>query len=436
MPNPASYAWLPDDASELTRGMYRRKLTRVVDGENFFFGVEHEGRLGIPRNLPGLPDVLRPEIRPEGWTANFPPCQFTLREDQLPASEFLQSTTDGILQLATGRGKTVIALHAAAAVGRRTLVVTHSSVLLEQWVARASQVFDAPVGRIQGPVETWRVGDCVTVAMLQTLATHLRDAPPWLAESFGTVIYDEVQHLQGPWFASGIFFSPHRRWGLSATPFNGGPLDDPIRWNFGTSVYQDGDLAIRPWLRARWIPLPSGVSSDLDYDGPLKWTLLEQPERVQIAAKTTLRLKERGYSVLTMCPEVRVLEHIRDQLLHLGLDPASIGVLTGRVPRWKREEQIGKPVLLATQHNAISTEGLDRPETSAVVVVGDCSGSRPFWQIIGRAARVYPGKEEATVVFLIDDHPRTVASMTRRLQEAEERGMEVDWNSQIDSERS
>ena len=123
-----------------------------------------------------------------------------LRETQRATADALERgiRADGaaLCELPTGAGKTVIALAVAARLGVRTLVVVHTRVLREQWLARAA---------------AFLVG-AVDVAMLQTLCR--RGCP----EPYGLVVYDEVHHLCARAFSRAMLrVRPRYALGLSAT---------------------------------------------------------------------------------------------------------------------------------------------------------------------------------------------------------------------------
>jgi len=56
------------------------------------------------------------------------------------------------------------------------------------------------------------------------------------------------------------------------------------------------------------------------------------------------------------------------------------------------------PVVIST----LCKEGIDIPRCSAVIIAHDTQDAQ---QLVGRIVRLYPGKERAIVVHMVDEHP-------------------------------
>jgi superfamily II DNA or RNA helicase len=209
-------------------------------------------------------------------------------------------------------------------------------------------------------------------------------------------------------------------------------LDAAIRWNFNDIVFEYNILPVEPSVHAHWFQKPT------DYDPDLPWAnriLLGNPGRKLACVELILDLMELDKNTLVMSPTIASLRNLR-QLVErgagsrgLGWIDSEIGYLTGKTPKSRRKAEAGKLLLFTTQHAALATEGLDRPQTEAVVVYGPCLGSRTFHQVIGRAARKYTGKDSAEVHFFCDDFEPNRSISEKRLREAERKGLEVIWET-------
>lgn len=150
------------------------------------------------------------------------------QEDALTSLLFYQG---GFLMLAPGKGKTVIALKAAAAFQERTLVFVDNGGLLTQWQERIKEFWGMPeeeIGILQGPADRWNWEDpVISVAMFSSF--HLQHQagaiPPHFFDHFGTVIWDEAQLAKSETRAPTLSMFPSRRIGLSATPGRDGTQD-------------------------------------------------------------------------------------------------------------------------------------------------------------------------------------------------------------------
>lgn len=116
---------------------------------------------------------------------------------QRKAFAALKSTGHGVLSLACGKGKTVVALKYAAALRRPVLVIVETTALVTQWAVEAQEklgVKDSQIGRIQGPPASWTADRPFVLATIQSLALHADSLSESLCERFGLVIWDECVH--------------------------------------------------------------------------------------------------------------------------------------------------------------------------------------------------------------------------------------------------
>ena len=136
----------------------------------------------------------------------------------------LMKNDGGFVMLAPGKGKTVIALKAAAMWGQKTLVFVDNGGLYTQWIERVREFWglsDADIGAVQGPIEKWAwESHPICVAMFDSFHNQFTQGrvPPDFFSSFGTVIWDEAQLAKAPTRAPTLSLFPGRRMGLSATP--------------------------------------------------------------------------------------------------------------------------------------------------------------------------------------------------------------------------
>jgi superfamily II DNA or RNA helicase len=106
----------------------------------------------------------------------------------------------GLLEVATGSGKTVMALNIISRVGKKTLIIVHKEFLANQWKERIEEYIpSATVGRIQGT--TFDVeGKDIVIGMIQTL--YNRDYGETAFAEFGLTIIDEVHKARSSQNAS------------------------------------------------------------------------------------------------------------------------------------------------------------------------------------------------------------------------------------------
>lgn len=165
---------------------------------------------------------------------------------QQQALQAMMDARGGILQLACGKGKTVIFLELIARLGVPALIVVDNTQLLEQWSRAINDFLDVPggVGLIQEQTFDWK--KWVVLATYQTLARRAATMPEEVRRWFGVVGWDEAHHVNAPTFSRSADLFYGRRYGLTATPTRDDGLHVIHEFNFGGVLYRDLMQDLRP----------------------------------------------------------------------------------------------------------------------------------------------------------------------------------------------
>jgi hypothetical protein len=142
----------------------------------------------------------------------------------------------GIINVACGNGKTVMALSVLSRLRTRAIIVVHKTFLVDQWLERIAEFLpDARVGRLQGAVcET--EGRDVVICMLQSLT----GARPYDLSGFGAVVVDECHHTSAEVFSRALHRLNFRfSLGLSATVRRKDGLSHVFQWFLGPVVFSN-----------------------------------------------------------------------------------------------------------------------------------------------------------------------------------------------------
>lgn len=154
----------------------------------------------------------------------YPPFKLELREDQKKAErEYISETNyaiypKSIIQLPTGKGKSILALHIAQRLKQKTLILVHKDDLVVGWTKDIKLCFgdDFEIGLIKA--KSRKVGKQITIATVQTLSRMTDEELSKYLDQFGLVVQDECHHVGLNIFNIIDKFNSKYKLGLSATP--------------------------------------------------------------------------------------------------------------------------------------------------------------------------------------------------------------------------
>lgn len=378
----------------------RSKLLRLWD--------ETASHVIVPRDF--LPTAQYPEFRCE--FVEIPPPEFEkvriddrigLRdEEQVRAFEALLNHNSGTLNLSCGKGKTVIALKAAATFKVPTIVVVNTTALLEQWKEEISRHLGvSSVGIIQGTVRDWK-GHPVVLAMVHTLSG--RSWPMDFRRRFGLVLYDEGHHMSAPVFvlSADLFFG--RRFSLTATASRTDGLEVIYQYHLGRVIHSNLSQELVPhtvFHIMKWEMPPNHrklvVDRNDDVSVPRVRTYLGRLEwRNNLIYEHLLRDLQDGRKILVLSHSVGHVE-----MLHGYLSGVGAGLITGQTPQEERMAILrnGNPVFGTFQ---LAREGLNKPSLDTLYIATPFSNSNDLQQAWGRIQRVCAGKQ-APLVRVFED---------------------------------
>jgi len=158
----------------------------------------------VRKDLVTIP-VGRTDLIPEDYEVvdkrisipvEFPPFKFELRESQQAVYDELDD--NAIINAWVSWGKTFTGLAIAGKLGQKTLVVTHTVPLRNQWAKEVEKVFGFTPSVIGSG--SFDMSKPITVSNTQTLYRNL----PKIRKEFGTIILDEMHHVSSPTFSKVI----------------------------------------------------------------------------------------------------------------------------------------------------------------------------------------------------------------------------------------
>ena len=439
---------------------YNREYCKCAikkDGMHFPTGLLSQAKAYLDeKNVPyEIVDVRNTEVAKSYREMNYLPAKntrsgqpFALYDYQRKTIEKAVSAQRGIIKIATGGGKTIVACGIITAIGvTPTIFYVTSTDLLKQAVDEIEQFItlnDLPVkvGAVGGGHKT--IGD-ITVMTVQTAIravghkwikfddededdnTDINDIQKDIAELIHNaklIACDEVQHwaAETTQIIADNSLSCRWRYGFSATPWRDKGDDILIHACFGKEIVdinaswliRNGFL-VKPQIA--FIPITNMKGMKLGaYPSVYKEALVDNPYRNELIAKLAMNLVEQGRISLLLVQQIAHGEELQ------RLIPNSI-FLHGSSSRKMRENHIvemrnGKPSV--TISSVIFDEGIDvKPLNSLILAGGGKSATRAL-QRVGRVIRnyTYPDgtKKEDAFVYDFHDHQRylTQHSLARR----------------------
>ena len=279
------------------------KITKIETVKNY---------QSLPRGILSIPQS-RTDLIPEGYEiidkrvlnpVPFPDPVYPLREAQ---QEIYNQVTDTcFINALVGWGKTFTALHIARKLGQKTLVVTHTTALRDQWCEEIEALFKTSPGII-GSGKFDIEDHFIVVGNIQSLVKYKNE----LAREFGTVILDEAHHCPASTFTGFIDSSSSRyKIALSGTMIRKDGKHVLFRDYFGTTVFQ-------PPQTDTLTPVVKLLRSNKTLKPGATWTekiteLVEDDSYTRFIAATALAQIENGHSVLVVADRVDFLKRIAE----------------------------------------------------------------------------------------------------------------------------
>ena len=327
-------------------------------------------------------------------------------------AEWENGHTRTLLVLPTGTGKTIVFASVAAdqvRAGDRVLILAHRGELLEQAadkLQRSTGLVSAVEKAESTCLDSWFR---VVVGSVQTLQRTAR-LERFPQDYFGTIIIDEAHHAITDGYRRILdYFSGAKVLGVTATPDRGdmrnlGEVFDSLAFEYKlTDAIKEGYLCK---IMAQTIPLQLDITSVTmsggDYAVGDLGTALD-PYLEQIAAEMARRCKSR--KTVVFLPLIKTSQKFRDLLNTYGFRAAEVNGQSADRRQVLADFDAGKYNVLC--NSMLLTEGWDCPSVDCVVVLRPTKVRSLYSQMVGRGARLSPGKTDLLLLdflWMTDKH--------------------------------
>jgi superfamily II DNA or RNA helicase len=359
------------------------------------------------------------EVEIRDLRRTLPPVELSftgsLRPYQEKACSAILAREFGVLEAATGSGKTVMA--AAIIAGRRqpALILIHTKELLYQWRERIRAFLGLEAALIGDG--SFAVGD-VTVGLIHTVKKHLTELPA----RFGHIIVDECHRTPSSMFTDIIKeFDCRFMLGLTATPMRRDGLTELIHWYIGDPVHRVNQQELDRHgavLKPRIIMRPTAFTFNYrrNYQDLMAALTADAARNEQIAADIAAEVENDAGTALVVSDRVSHCETLCRLLQEKGLKPL---LLTGRVAGEERAAIVSRvqegevQVLVATIQ--LIGEGFDCPGLTSLFLCTPIKFEGRLTQVIGRILRPAAGKEPKVFDYLDPVGVLKASARARRL---------------------
>lgn len=330
--------------------------------------------------------------------------QGTLRPYQKGASvDMVTRYPQGVLEAATGSGKTVIACDIIAKRKQPTLIIVHNKELLYQWQGAIKKFLNYDCGLIGDSKFDVRP---ITVGIINTVRNKVEQ----LSDKFGHVICDEAHRSPAAiWMETLVEFPAKFYLGLSATPWRRDGLGKAINIYIGHKIHIV-DKKMLHSTGAVLKPIIKLVSTDFNYmyrDDYSKMvsTLCKDYARNGLIVHSVYDdFKKYRQNILIVSDRKNHCAQLQYQLKNQARLKSQ--VLTGSVSSKKRLKIIEDikngecNILIATL--SLIGEGFDCPDLSALFLTTPIKFSGRLIQVVGRILR--PKKNKVPRVYDFRDN--------------------------------
>jgi superfamily II DNA or RNA helicase len=341
-------------------------------------------------------------------------AELNLRTHQQYALDWLEKIradgkTIGLLEHATGSGKTVTAIADARRIGPRVLYIAHRKPLVEQTAREFRRHWPGVShGRIIGGA--WEPERDVVCATVQSIGRRLSDLPP---DAFRYLVIDEAHHAAAPGYQTLLgHFTPVFTLGLTATTDR--PDGRPVLEIFRDAAHRlsleeairRGELVPIRCVRVRTnVDLTWVRFNEVSYNRHDLEQTVTVPARNDLIVDTYL-LHVPGRKGVTFCVNVAHAEAMAERFRARGVPARSV---SGAMRTQEREATLrafaaGELRMLCACD--ILNEGWDCPDVEVLLMARPTLSKIVYMQQLGRGTRKAPGKESLIVFDFVDNAGR------------------------------
>lgn len=312
----------------------------------------------------------------------FSPFKYKLRQSQQDVLCAIEDNT--IVNAPVSWGKTFTAIAVAAKLKQKTLIVTHTTILRDQWAEEIRKTLGIEPGIISaGKVD---LDSIIVVGNVQSVTKKATV----LAEEFGTLILDEMHHVGAATFSTIVDASKARyKIGLSGTLERKDKMHVVFSDYFGFNI-------LKPPRENYMPPTVVIVESNIRFPKGRIWASnvtdleLGDIKYQQLVAELADAAALKGHKVLVVGSRVEFLRTCSE----MTSKPSC--AITGSIKQKERLDLLNAinsdelDIIFGTM--SIFSEGISQNSLSCLILATPMNNNSLLTQLIGRVCRLKEGK--------------------------------------------
>lgn len=366
----------------------------------------------------------RLDLIPEGFNivdkranvpAVFPEFKFKLRPDQKEIYDLVEDSC--LINANVSWGKTFSAIAIASKLGQKTLVITDTVNLRNQWEREVEKV----LGIKPGVIGSGRLdyNECITISNIQTLRKHSKV----LSKEFGLIIVDECHHVAAKVFEDTLnTFASRYKIGLSATLKRKDFLHIVLPDYFSLKVYV-------PKVANQMVPKVLMIKTGIPFNSNpmIPWAnkvneLTNRADYLHVVTSLAKDAADAGHKVLVVSDRTEFLEKCHAK--HHDISVLVHGAIK-QEERDKRHKELEKDKNILYGALSMYKEGISINCLSCLILAAPTNNEPMLEQLIGRVLRVQQDKVQPLVVDLVLKGNTAKRQATNRAKHYSTKGYKV-----------
>ena len=329
------------------------------------------------------------------------------RDDlQKKAFNYMLKHNNGIINLDTGAGKTVITIAAIATIKKKTLILLHRANLVEQWIEKIETFTNMKLGKDVAILKNNKIEKSlqksIVISTVQSIMSALKTRKKEIVvglhdAKFGLMVADEIHTTIGAVsFSKCSLFIPVKRvFGLSATPERRDGTSDIMNYHLGEIYKPEGKASIMD-ARVTVILFNSGMFPKSEkyvywagkFQRSRYLNLLKKSENLNNILTGLLEKFKLDRKVFVIVERITFAKELCKNLKH---DDKNTFI------EKDKNTNLENQIIFATPGKI--RDGMDSPNTDCLITTSPVGNIK---QLCGRILRIEEGKKIPIIIDLVD----------------------------------